>query len=62
MDLRKRTRIVAAASGLTFRQLASSLGLAYSTFYNWISGQSELGEESQIKLRKLLKEVEENEQ
>lgn len=58
MNLRKQTRIAKAISGITFKELASRTGIAYSTFRNWINGQAELGIETQARLREILKEVE----
>lgn len=60
MDLRTQTRVAKAMSGITFKELASRIGIAYSTFRNWINGQAELGIETQARLREILKEVENN--
>lgn len=54
--LRKECRFLKWGSDVKYKDIASAIGIKDTTFYNWLSGATKLGYESQYRLDRYIKE------
>ena len=52
--LRKECKLLKAMQGISYTQLATSLGISDSSFYNWLSKAYDYGEEKQKHLLEII--------
>ena len=57
-NLRYGVRIYKAKSGKSYRTIADDLGINPHSFYNWLKGYYELGNDKEVMLREMLKRLE----
>ena len=53
-DLRKKVKMLKALQGISYKEIAEYLELRPKSFYNWLDGQYEFGEEKECQLKYVL--------
>ena len=53
-DLRKRVKLIKALQGITYKEIAGYIELPPKSFYSWLNGFYEFGEEREERLRDIL--------
>ena len=53
-DLRKQVKLLKALQGVSYKEIAEYLELPPKSFYNWLNGQFEFGEEREERLKDIL--------
>ena len=49
-NLRKEVKLLKALQGISYKEMAEFLEIRQDSFYNWLKGYYELGEEKQSRL------------
>lgn len=52
--LRKEVKLLKAFQKISYKEIASYIELTPKSFYNWLNGQYELGEEKQKRLKEII--------
>ena len=58
-DLRKQVKLLKALQGISYKELAEYLELPPKSFYNWLNGQYEFGEEREKRLFEIIADLKE---
>lgn len=53
-DLRKRVKLIKALQGISYKEIAEYIELPHKSFYCWLNGYYEFGEEREAKLKEIL--------
>ncbi len=53
-DLRTQVKLLKAVQGVPYKEIAEYLELPPNSFYSWLNGQYEFGEEREARLRDVL--------
>ena len=54
LDLRKEVKLLKALQGITYKELASYIEIETKSFYSWLYGQYNFGEEREERLRNII--------
>lgn len=58
-DLRKQVKLLKALQGISYKEIAEYLELPPKSFYNWLNGQFEFGEEREQRLYEVIANLQE---
>lgn len=58
-DLRKQVKLLKALQGVSYKEIAEYLELPPKSFYNWLNGQYEFGEEREKRLFEIIADLKE---
>ena len=58
-DLRKQVKLLKALQGISYKEIAEYLELPPKSFYNWLNGQYEFGEEREKRLFEIVADLKE---
>lgn len=58
-DLRKQVKLLKALQGVSYKEIAEYLELPPKSFYNWLNGQYEFGEEREKRLFEIVADLKE---
>lgn len=53
-DLRKQVKLLKAMQGVPYKEIAEYLELSATSFYSWLNGQYEFGEDREERLKEVL--------
>ncbi len=58
-ELRKKCKLLKALQGVSYSELAEYLEIGASSFYNWLCGSYDFGEEKQRRLEEIISNLSE---
>ena len=61
-ELRKKCKLLKALQGVSYAEIAEYLEIGASSFYNWICGSYDFGEEKQNRLLNIINDLQEVQQ